>query len=195
MPSIPYKINEGNVMIKSMNIALLAVCFLFTGCDNSENQEESVKKDREPLSAICILHPTEGNNVKGMITFKQTDEGILVTANVEGLTPGLHGFHIHQYGDCSAPDGTSTGGHFNPTNKKHGSPNAEERHVGDLGNLVAGEDGTAHYEWTDNLISFTGPNSILGRAIIVHAGEDDLVSQPTGTAGARVACGVIGLAK
>jgi Cu-Zn family superoxide dismutase len=147
------------------------------------------------LSAVCILYPTEGNETSGIVKFTQTPEGIKIVADVNGLTPGKHGFHIHEFGDCSRLDGKSAGGHFNPDDKNHGAPDGPERHVGDLGNLVAGEDGKAHYELTDWFISFTGSNSIIGRAIIVHAGEDDLTSQPTGNAGARLACGVIGLAK
>ena len=147
------------------------------------------------LSAVCILYPTEGNETSGIVKFTQTSEGIKIVADVNGLTPGKHGFHIHEFGDCSRLDGKSAGGHFNPDGKNHGAPDGSERHVGDLGNLVAGNDGKAHYEWIDSHISFTGLNSIMGRAIIVHAGEDDLTSQPTGNAGARLACGVIGLAK
>ena len=145
--------------------------------------------------AICVIHPTEGNNVKGTITFTKMGNGIHVTANLTGLTEGKHGFHIHEYGDCSAPDGTSTGGHFNPDGKKHGAPTDLERHVGDLGNITADADGNAHLELMDTVISFQGTHSIIGRGIIVHAGEDDLKTQPTGNAGARVGCGVIGIAK
>ena len=147
------------------------------------------------LSAVCILYPTEGNETSGIVKFTQTPEGIKIVADVNGLTSGKHGFHIHEFGDCSRLDGKSAGGHFNPDGKKHGSPNSGERHVGDLGNLLANEEGKAYYERTDSYIYFTGLNSIIGRAIIVHAGEDDLTSQPTGNAGAWLACGVIGLAK
>lgn len=147
------------------------------------------------LSAVCILYPTEGNETSGIVKFTQTPEGIKIVADVNGLTPGKHGFHIHEFGDCSRLDGKSAGGHFNPDGKKHGAPNSEERHVGDLGNLLANEEGKAYYEMIDSYISFSGPHSIIGRAIIVHSGEDDLISQPTGNAGARLACGVIGLAK
>ena len=149
----------------------------------------------EIQKAVCVLHPTEGNDVGGIITFIQTKDGVKIVADVEGLTPGKHGFHIHEYGDCSSKDGKSAGGHFNPTNKKHGSPDAEERHVGDLGNLIANDQGRAHYERIDKVISLNEPYSIIGRGIIVHVGEDDFVTQPTGDAGARVACGVIGIAK
>jgi len=162
---------------------------------HSQVQDNEADNNKDLLSAVCILHPTEGSETSGMVKFTQTPEGIKIVAEVNGLTPGKHGFHIHEFGDCSRLDGKSAGGHFNPWDKIHSAPNRSERHVGDLGNLVAGEDGNAHYEWTDSYISFTGLNSIIGRAIIVHAGEDDLTSQPTGNAGARLACGVIGLAK
>jgi Cu-Zn family superoxide dismutase len=145
--------------------------------------------------AVAVLHPTTGSSVRGMVTFEQASNGVKVVADVEGLTPGKHGFHIHKYGDCSAPDGTSAGGHFNPEGKPHGGPTDKERHVGDLGNIVADADGKAHFEWTDTVIALFGPHCIVGRAVIVHAGEDDLTSQPTGDAGARAACGVIGIAE
>jgi Cu-Zn family superoxide dismutase len=144
--------------------------------------------------AVAVLYPTDGNDVRGTVHFVDSGEGIRVIADVQGLTAGLHGFHVHQYGDCTAPDGTSAGGHFNPENAPHGAPSDAERHVGDLGNISADDMGMAHLEMTDTVIALNGAHSILGRGIIVHAGEDDLTSQPTGNAGARVACGVIGVA-
>jgi len=145
--------------------------------------------------AICVLLPTEGNNVSGTITFTQTDDGVLVKGEIKRLSSGKHGFHIHEYGDCSSPDGTSAGGHFNPMNKKHGAPADMNRHEGDMGNVVADASGNASIEYVDKVIRLNGPHSILGRGLIVHQGEDDLESQPTGNAGSRVACGVIGVAK
>lgn len=145
--------------------------------------------------AVAVLQPTKGNNVSGMVTFTKTDAGIHVVADVDGLTPGVHAFHIHEFGDCSAPDGGSAGGHFNPAGMPHAGPDAEKRHTGDLGNVTADEKGHAHYDRTDSHISFEGPHSILGRGVIVHEKADDLMTQPTGAAGARVACGVIGAAK
>jgi len=175
---------------------LVAASILLLSQACNYNPKEAVTMEVNPINkAVCVLHPTEGNNVKGVVTFTHTNTGIKIVADVEGLTEGKHGFHIHQYGDCSNPDGTSAGGHFNPDNKKHGAPTDTERHVGDFGNLVADADGRAHYERIDNVITFSGEHSIIGRGIIVHGGEDDLTSQPTGAAGARVACGVIGIAK
>ena len=145
--------------------------------------------------AVAVLHPTQGNNVTGTVYFNRTEKGIKVTADVMGLSPGKHGFHIHEFGDCTAPDGTSAGGHFNPENQPHAGPDQAKRHVGDLGNIEADNNGNAHYERTDGLLKFDGRDSIIGRGVIVHAGEDDLVSQPSGNAGPRVACGVVGIAK
>jgi Cu-Zn family superoxide dismutase len=189
--------------LKTLFALLLSIAFFsMIGCnqrsENKFSQQENnynIKGQPSIAKAVCVIHPTKGNKVSGLVTFTQEGDSIKVVADVEGLTPGKHGFHIHEYGDCSAPDGTSTGGHFNPTNQPHGAPTDVLRHVGDLGNLVADKDGKAHYEWTDHVISFKGQNSIIGRGIIIHAGEDDLHTQPTGNAGARVACGVIGIAK
>jgi Cu-Zn family superoxide dismutase len=144
--------------------------------------------------AIAVLQPTEGNDTSGTVTFTKVEDGILVKAEVRGLSPGKHGFHVHQLGDLSAPDGTSAGGHFNPAGAPHAGPDAEHRHVGDLGNIEANEEGVARLGVVDPRISFEGPNSILGRAVIIHGGADDLESQPSGDAGPRVAGGVVGIA-
>jgi len=151
--------------------------------------------DSTAMKAIAVINPTKGNKVSGIVRFQEVPAGVRVVADLTGLTPGKHGFHIHEYGDCSADDGTSAGGHFNPAKMPHGSPASVERHAGDLGNIEADTDGKAHLDYVDSKISFTGANSIIGRSVVVHEKEDDLKTQPTGAAGARVACGVIGLAK
>lgn len=175
-------------------VILLSLVIGLIGC--SQQQQTQMHAEGTAIGkAIVVLHPTEGNNVSGTITFIKTDAGIQVVADVSGLTPGKHGFHVHEFGDCSALDAASAGGHFNPEGVKHGAPTDTDRHVGDLGNLEADENGNAHLEWTDTYISFHGSHNIIGRAVIVHAEADDLTSQPTGAAGARVACGVIGIAK
>lgn len=141
--------------------------------------------------ASVTLNPTEGNQVKGTVTFTKVNGGVRIVADVDGLTPGKHGFHVHEHGDCSSHDGMSAGGHFNPTNKKHGGPDSAERHAGDFGNLEADGNGYAHYDRVDTIISLNGEDSIVGKSIVVHADEDDLHTQPTGNSGARVACGLI----
>jgi Cu-Zn family superoxide dismutase len=118
---------------------------------------------------------------------------VKVAAKIEGLTPGQkHAFHIHQNGDCSAPDAMSAGGHYNPEGHPHGLPESDQRHAGDLGNIQADNDGKAQYEITVRNITIAGAkNPIIGRGVIVHAKLDD-GSQPVGNAGGRIACGVIG---
>ncbi len=145
--------------------------------------------------AVAVIEPTEGSRVHGVVRLAQHDGGVTVTADLSGFEPGTeHGFHIHEYGDCSAPDGTSAGGHYNPEGNPHALPPDTPRHAGDLGNLSADAEGNAHYEITVDDISIAGPkNPVLGRAFIIHAKPDD-GGQPTGNAGARLACGVIGIA-
>lgn len=151
--------------------------------------------DVKVFKAHCVLSPKGEHAVIGAITFMQLDDGVRIIADVAGLSPGKHGFHIHEHGDCSAVDAASAGGHFNPLNKKHGGPDSSERHLGDLGNLEANRSGFAHYDRVDKEISLNGPNSIIGKSIIVHADEDDLKTDPTGNSGARIACGEIIISK
>ena len=126
----------------------------------------------------------------------EAEGGVRVIALISGLEPNSkHGFHIHEYGDCSAVDATSAGGHFNPMNMSHGGPEDKMRHAGDLGNLVADENGNAAVDFLDPLLTLRGDESIIGLSVIVHKGEDDLKTQPTGNSGPRIACGVIGIMK
>lgn len=159
---------------------------------------ESQAESETPMGAAVMYSTstTDGaNEVTGYVIFTRTDEGVRVEATITGLELETdHGFHIHQYGDCRAPDASSAGGHYNPTNEEHGAPSDEERHVGDLGNISANAQGTAEVDFVDDVITLSGQNSIIGRGVIVHANEDDLTSQPSGDAGPRVACGVIGIA-
>jgi superoxide dismutase, Cu-Zn family len=142
--------------------------------------------------AETVLQPTKGNTAAGAMTFAQQDGKVLIKGQFTGLTPGAHGFHIHEKGDCSAPDATSAGGHFNPFAKPHGDPAKPAHHAGDLPMLVAGADGQARFEaLLDGITLGNGPASILGRSVIIHAQPDDFTTQPTGNSGARAACGVI----
>jgi Cu-Zn family superoxide dismutase len=145
--------------------------------------------------AVAVLHPTAGQKCHGVVRFTQDGDSVKVVADLEGLNPDQkHAFHIHQYGDCSSSDGMSAGGHYNPEGHQHGLPESENRHAGDLGNVQADSEGKAHYEITVTNISISGAkNPIVGRGVIVHAKVDD-GSQPVGNAGARIACGVIGVA-
>jgi Cu-Zn family superoxide dismutase len=145
--------------------------------------------------AVAVLAPLGSSGVSGTVTFTKVEGGVKVSAKVAGLKAGDHGFHVHEFGDCSAGDGSSAGGHFNPTGEPHAGPHDARRHTGDMGNVTAGADGAATIEYVDPRASFEGTNSILGRGVIVHAAADDLKTQPTGNAGGRLACGVIGAAK
>lgn len=174
---------------------LILSAFLLTACVQEEEVTEVVQEGPGTEVATVVLHPTEGNEAEGVVTFTQTDDGVRIEASISGLEAGSsHGFHIHQYGDCRAADGTSAGGHFNPEDMPHGGPDDMQRHVGDLGNLEADENGEASADFTDSFLELNGANSILGRGVIIHAGQDDLESQPTGDAGSRLSCGVIGVA-
>ena len=145
--------------------------------------------------AVALIYPTDGHAVSGQVTFEEVNEGVKVVALIGNLSAGKHGFHIHHYGDCRSGDGKSAGGHYNPLGMEHNDPQSRTRHVGDMGNIEANENGTAVIEYIDKTISLNGAYSIIGRGIIVHADADDMQSQPTGAAGARVGCGVIGVAK
>lgn len=173
-------------------IALLTLAGL-TSCSPAESSARAGDDAPDVTHAVCTLAPTDGNAAAGVVHFEKVADGIKITARVTGLTPGSHGFHVHQWGNLDCGDGTCTGGHFNPDGKNHGAPDDAERHVGDFGNLEADAAGVASYERVDRMVKLSGAHSVIGRAIIVHAAADDLKTQPTGAAGARVAYGVIGI--
>jgi Cu-Zn family superoxide dismutase len=143
--------------------------------------------------ATAAFKPLGTSKVIGEATFDQVGNKVRLVAYVQGLKPGQeHGLHIHEVGDCSSPDGMSAKGHFNPFGKPHGQPTSPERHAGDLPALKAGKDGRAKVDVELDTITVTpGPASIVGRGLIVHADPDDYKTQPTGNAGARLACAVI----
>lgn len=154
--------------------------------------KETVKENVQiPEVGVAVLLPTKGNDVRGIVMLSSEEKGVRVRGRVMGLSPGEHGFHIHEYGDMRAPDGASAGGHFNPRGHKHGGPDADEHHAGDLGNITANDQGVAE---VDKFAEDLELHFVVGRTVVVHAGADDFESQPSGDAGARVALGVIGYA-
>lgn len=164
--------------------AALAVAAL-AACQSMEEQDAP--------RATASLQATKGNKTFGEATFEQVGNKVHAVIYVQGLKAGAeHGLHIHEAGDCSSDDGMSAKGHFNPQGKPHGRPGSSERHAGDLPSLKAAKNGRAKVDAQVDLITVTpGANSIVGRAVIVHADPDDYKTQPTGNAGARLACGVI----
>jgi len=143
-------------------------------------------------TATATLAPTAGNTAAGSVTFAQKGDKVTVTAKISGLSPGGHGFHIHEKGDCSASDGMSAGGHFNPTGKAHGNPDSPDHHAGDMPMLQADASGNASLLAELSGVSIgTGSADIIGKSVIVHKDADDYKTQPTGNSGARLACGVI----
>jgi len=172
--------------------ACLGYQFLFRG--------KTALLEEEERRAIALLQPDGGSGVSGVVKFTQkaANAPVKIEGTIKGLKPGQHGFHVHEYGNLS--DGCKTAGaHYNPFSKVHGGPKDLERHVGDLGNVVANADGVASFSGEDHLVQLTGPYSVIGRSVVVHADPDDLGkggfpdSGTTGHAGARVACGVIGI--
>lgn len=143
--------------------------------------------------AIANLAAASGTLVSGRLTLESAAGGVRVRGDIGGLQPGsLHGFHIHETGDCSKVDASSAGGHFNPDGKPHGRAERGAHHAGDIDNIVADDRGVAHVDALVRGVSLGGgSHDIRGRAFIVHAAADDYSSQPAGNAGARVACGII----
>lgn len=179
-------------------VAVAAVALV--GCGKKEAPvetaavEEAPAPKRGPMVASAALQGRAGLGISGTVTFTQPGPGRPVTiwAKVDGATQGAHGFHVHEIGDCSAEDFTSAGGHFNPAGVPHAGPDDAERHAGDLGNVNVEAEGIGTLQLTSSLLTVEdGPNSVVGRAVILHEAEDDLMTQPTGAAGSRLACGVI----
>jgi Cu-Zn family superoxide dismutase len=145
-----------------------------------------------PKEAVCVLAAMKDSGVKGTLLLTQKGKDVVIMGEVSGLKPGEHGFHIHQFGDLRAADGVSAGGHFNPEGHEHAGPDAAKRHAGDLGNIKADKSGVAKVNVKAEGLML---HFVIGRSLVVHADPDDLKSQPSGNAGARVAVGVIGLAE
>src|SRR5699024_10438079 len=141
-------------------------------------------------TTVAVVTLTKEIDVMGKVNFTKEGDGVRVQGNISGLKEGKHGFHIHQYGDCRADDGSSAGGHYNPAGNDHAARTDSVRHMGDMGNITADADGNASVDYVDSVIDM---NMIMGRAVVIHGGADELTSQPSGAAGARMAWGVIGI--
>ena len=188
-----------NLAIFGMKVSfflLIGISFALTGCERVQ-QQAGVLTPPSEKQAIATIGQTNESGLTGMAVFTQSGDQITLTVEIQNASPGLHAVHIHANGDCSAPDGTSAGGHWNPTDVAHGKWGEGEFHLGDIGNITVGEDGTGSIELTTDLWEIgTGSDiDVVGKSIIVHADADDFVSQPSGNAGARIGCGVIALAE
>ena len=190
--------SEYLMKICTLSIGLVAGVAWLAGCEASHSYHAGGHRVMWSAvsRAICVVHPTTGNRCNGLVAFQQEGDQVRVEADISGLSPNSeHAIHIHTYGDASSGDGKSAGGHYNPENHAHGLPVQRHRHAGDLGNLKTDATGRARYTVMVDNISVAGlKNPIIGRSIIVHA-KRDTGGQPTGEAGARIGCGVIGIAK
>jgi Cu-Zn family superoxide dismutase len=171
-------------MKKSVLFSLLLVSLLLLGA-------ACASMNTGP-SASAMLNPTSGNTAAGTVQLVQLADGrVRVTVDLTGVPPGVHGFHIHEKGDCG-DNGNAAGGHFNPNTMAHGAPDADPHHAGDFGNVTADAAGKVHTQFTTRSITVApGTTSALGHAIILHGNPDDLTTQPSGNAGPRIACGIV----
>ncbi|WJJ97833.1 superoxide dismutase family protein [Algibacter luteus] len=184
--------------MKKLSILCIAIIIGFTSCKNEKKETKTIETEVTETEVVTskkikmTLNAKSDSNVSGNVVFKEVDGEVSMTAIISGLTPGQHAIHIHANSDCTAPDGTSAGGHWNPTAQPHGKWGDEAGfHKGDIGNFTADENGNGTISFsTDEWCIGCGDETkdILGKSVIVHAGEDDLTSQPSGAAGARVSC-------
>ena len=171
------------IMHRAIQLSTLASAVLLAACAGMEAAGPR---------AEATLEPRSGSSVSGTVSFRKVGGKVRIEARVAGLTPGEHGFHVHESGDCSAPDATSAKGHFNPAGKAHGHHGGSDRHAGDMPNLVADNGGKATLTADLDMLALNeGPAGIVKRSVVIHADPDDYKSQPAGNSGKRVACGTI----
>jgi superoxide dismutase, Cu-Zn family len=188
----------------------IAATLLLAAC--SKEQPAGAPREPEPTTAApaekttpseaaseaaAQIAPTQGNTVTGSVALSSSPQGVRITGAIQGLKPNAEfGFHVHEKGDCSAPDGSSAGGHFNPTQAQHGNPTSGAHHAGDMPNIKSNAEGVAQVDTTAAGTTLNGEQTtdIMGKAIVVHEGPDDYTTQPSGNSGKRAACGVIAAA-
>lgn len=173
--------------MKKILLSAAVIIIAIIGCKTTNTPTDS-------KTLNLVFESKSNSNVTGTATFTEKNGKVTFVAKISGLQPGVHAIHIHEKSDCSAADGSSAGGHWNPTFKKHGKWGEAEHHRGDIGNFTADEKGNGTITLTTDEWSIGGEDptkDILGKGLIVHQGADDFVSQPAGNAGARVACSAI----
>jgi superoxide dismutase, Cu-Zn family len=188
---------------RAMGSVLLVVGVAVVGCKKSEPEPLPAESATPEMAATPSVAPTISENiaaaqltgpngVSGVVTFTQDAGGVHVVARVDHAPAGTHGIHLHAGSACEG-DFKSAGDHFNPTNVKHGAPDAAEHHAGDFGNIEVAKDGTGNLDISTAMLSIGdgGVNDVLGKAVILHGGKDDMTTQPSGNSGARIACGVV----
>lgn len=195
MPMNSFRQSPASAAPVAMKLLAAMGAVLALGACSSAGQSPAAASSSAARSvAVAQLQPTQGSKVSGSLQFTgQADGSVRVQGSVQGLAPNAeHGFHIHEKGDCSSPDGLSAGGHFNPTGQAHGRFDAGAHHTGDLPSLRADAQGTARVDFVSRGLALDqGPTSVVGRGLIVHKDPDDFTTQPTGNSGARLACAVI----
>jgi Cu-Zn family superoxide dismutase len=193
--------------MKATNLGLtIAAALLLAACSREQPEGAPRKPDpataapaekttAEPANEVVVqIAPTQGNTVTGSLALAPSAEGVHVSGAIQGLKPNAEfGFHVHEKGDCSAPDGSSAGGHFNPTQAQHGNPTSGAHHAGDMANIRSNAEGVAEVDTTATGTTLHGEpgTDVVGKAIVVHESPDDYATQPSGNSGKRIACGVI----
>jgi Cu-Zn family superoxide dismutase len=198
----------------TLALCALATLLLLSGCDTRQQTPADAtppaatppgpsepqtmpQQSPVPASASVQIAPTQGQTASGSLSLTQSDAGVQISGLIEGLKPEAQfGFHVHEKGDCSAPDASSAGAHFNPEDQPHGDPHGAVHHAGDMINIQSDAQGVAQVDTTVGSISLHSgqPSDAIGKSIVVHEKADDYVSQPAGDSGDRIACGVIGAA-
>lgn len=179
-----------------LSLMILAAGLFILSCDKKEEpitniEEEVIELQEEETVLEYDISPKSDSGVSGTVKFTQKENEVVMELSMSGLTPGEHGIHIHEHDDCSADDGSSAGGHWNPTESDHGKWGEEHFHKGDIGNLIADENGDATLVFTSDhwcLNCEDETMNIVGRSLIIHADADDFHTQPTGNAGGRIGC-------
>ena len=196
-----------NTQYRRFLVALTVAASLLAGCGKREEAATPAadapattvtpapaEAPAPAVTASAQLAPTQGHTASGTLSIQAEGEALHISGRLEGLPPnGEFGFHIHEKGDCSAPDASSAGGHFNPANAQHGNPQGGTHHAGDMLNAKSDADGVAQVDAVTTGVSLTAgqPNDARGKAIVLHEKPDDYATQPSGNSGARIACGVI----
>ena len=183
-----------HVLATGLATCLLAACATTAPTGTGPQPVPAMASRSTVASAHVVLAPASASLVSGKLTLMPMGSGVHLRGEIGGLAPGsTHAIHIHEKGDCSAADATSAGGHFNPAGKPHGRVGRGDHHGGDMDNITANGEGvaTVNVHAAGVVLGGGAANDVIGRAVIVHAAQDDYATQPTGNAGARVACGVI----